>query len=306
MARSRPRPDVVELDGPFDHAYVHARGLRLHVAIAGAPGAPLVLLLPDAFGGWYDYAQVIAPLAARGFRVAAVDPRGYGLSDKPPYQSGFSARSLVSDLAGLIPALGYEKASVIGADTGGTLAWILATTHPARVDHLVSISSAHPVDLRRAVAARPWDFLWMLQRHLLFHLPATALTRAFGLIEREIRHFGALNTSARFHRTEAFQEMQTLRAKAGRIDRVPTAIVHTARVLMAPLSLKHQKVKVCAPTLILHAPQSLWARLIDRTRERVAPGTMLTATSLPGAKNLPHIEAPEAFVEAVASFLGKA
>ncbi|WP_460490746.1 alpha/beta fold hydrolase, partial [Corynebacterium nasicanis] len=92
--RRRPLPpSVVELDGPFSHELVHTRGIRLHVATAGRPEDPLVLLLHGTFGGWFEFRRVIAPLAARGFRVAAVDFRGYGLSDRPPSTAGDALRT---------------------------------------------------------------------------------------------------------------------------------------------------------------------------------------------------------------------
>ncbi|OZY79880.1 hypothetical protein CBG03_08805 [Streptococcus pyogenes] len=52
-------PSVVELDGPFEHEFLHTRGIRLHAATAGNPDDPLVLLLHGSFGGWFK--QVKAP-----------------------------------------------------------------------------------------------------------------------------------------------------------------------------------------------------------------------------------------------------
>lgn len=297
------RPDTVRLDGPFRHQFLHTRGLRLHVATAGDPAAPLVLLIPDAFGGWYDYREVIAPLADAGFHVAAVDLRGYGLSDKPPHGPEFSARTLVSDVAGLIPVLGHDRAVVVGCDTGGALAWIMATTHPQRVAGLVSVSAAHPVDLRRAVAARPWNFVWMCLRHATFHLPAALLTRAPGRIAREIGRFLRLNTTGAFHRSSRGADELTLRLRAARIGNVAPAVVHTARTLLAPVPLRHLPLKVQCPTLLVHAPQSLWHHVYQRSARRVAEGVRVEATSIDGAKNLPHIESPRRFAAAVSAFL---
>lgn len=303
MARVPLRPDEVLIDGPYRHEFVHTRGIRLHVATAGRPTDPLVLLVPDAFGGWFDYRHVIAGLARRGFHVAAVDLRGYGLSDKPPQGVEFSARTLVSDLAGLIPALGHDAATIVGCDTGGTLAWILATTHPDRVAGLVSVSAAHPVDLRRAVAARPWNFLWMLLRHLYFHQPVAALTASPRTLAREITRFFRLNSTGEYSRSETGEQELDIRLRAGRIGQVPPALIHTARTLMAPVARRHLSLKVQAPTLLVHAPQSLWRHVNQRSHRRMAPGVAVAATSIPGAKNLPHVEEPELFVEAVADFL---
>lgn len=303
MATVPLRPDTVRLDGPFTHELLHTRGVRLHAATAGSSDDPLVLLVPDAFGGWYDYREVIAPLAEAGFHVAAIDLRGYGLSDKPPHGPEFSARTLVSDLAGLIPVLGHDRAVVVGCDTGGTLAWILATTYPERLAALVSVSSAHPVDLRRAVAARPWNFVWMLHRHLLFHLPTAVLTRARGRIHREVTRFLRLNTTGSFARGQRGSQELDLRQRAARIGYVAPAIVHTARTLMSPVPLRHLPLKVQAPTLLIHAPQSLWHHVNQRSLRRVAEGVNVVTAAIPGTKNLPHIEAPEDFTSTLVDFL---
>ena len=108
MAFAPLPPSTVELEGPYAHEFVHTRGIRLHVATAGDSSRPLVLLIHGAFGGWFDFQDVIAPLAQRGFHVAAVDMRGFGMSDKPPIDAGQDIRTLVGDISGLIQALGHD------------------------------------------------------------------------------------------------------------------------------------------------------------------------------------------------------
>ena len=98
-------PSVVELDGPFEHEFLHTRGIRLHAATAGDPDNPLVVLLHGSFGGWFDFREVIALLADAGFHVAALDMRGFGMSDKPPLEPGQDIRVAVGDVSGAIRAL---------------------------------------------------------------------------------------------------------------------------------------------------------------------------------------------------------
>lgn len=297
MPDTPPPPDVVKLDGPFSHEFVHTRGVRLHVVTAGEQSAPLVLLLHDAFGAWFDYRHVIAPLAQSGYRVAAVDLRGFGMSDKPPAVASFGARTLTSDIAGLIPALGHDNAVVVGCDTGGTVAWTLATTHPDRVAGLVSIASAHPADLRGAVRARPWEFVWLLLRHGTFRGPRHR--RA----EREAARFFTLNTAGEFHRTGRFREHLQLRQVAARIGSVAPAMANTSGILLGAPSIRQSNHQVTAPTLMLHAPQSLWRGVNERSVKRLADGVRWESAAVAGAKNLPHVEAPEAFVEKLTAFL---
>ena len=55
------------------------------------------------------------------------------MSDKPPIDAGQDIRTLVGDISGLIQALGHDDAFVVGADTGGAVAWCLAAERPERV-----------------------------------------------------------------------------------------------------------------------------------------------------------------------------
>ena len=294
-------PSVVELPGPYTHDFLHTRGLRLHAAVAGDPADPLILLLHGAFGGWFDYRHVIAPLARAGYHVAAVDLRGYGMSDKPPAPHRSHLGMLASDIAGVIPALGHDQAVVVGADTGGTVAWSLATTHPERVAALVSVSSAHPVDLRRAAAARPWNFLWILTRTLFFRLPSRLWAGSARLRARGHRFHLRRNTTPQFHHSPRFAEELDLRLRAAAISNAAPAAVHTSRILLAAAPLGSISAKVPAATLLVHPDQGLWTHVVRRCQQRVT-GRVVQAR-IPGTKTKPHLENPAAFVDTLREFL---
>lgn len=282
-------PSVVELDGPFRHQHVHTRGIRLHAAVAGQPGDPLVVLLHSAFGGWFEYRRVIAPLAARGFHVAAIDARGYGLSDKPPSTAGDDLRTAAGDVAGLIRALGHEDAIVVGADAGGTVAWALAANYPSMVRGLVSVSAAHPVDLRRAIAARPWRHLRTMARPGLPLLGAAAYRR----------HLSA-STTPSFRQSPAFSEELQLRLQAGRISRARPGMLRMNRLLTASVSARWLQTSVSAPTLLLQPPVPVWRHLARRSLRRISGEAVVR--HIGRTRDLPHLENPLSFVETVAEF----
>ena len=298
MRTSAPLPpSTVELEGPWSHEYLHTRGLRLHAAVLGKPGAPLVLCIHGTIGGWFDYVGVLEPLAAAGFRVAALDLRGYGLSDKPPVELGQDMRVLIGDITGVIQALGYEDAVLIGSDSGASLAWSVAAERPERVTGVVSISGAHPSDLRCAVANRPWDFAWILVRNAGTRLPMPLLSR----IPRSllVRTNARLNVSTRAADTAHLEQALQLRERGMRIGNTVRGAVWNQRLLTAPLpGAAHHRVQ--APVLFFHANQGLWKPVIKRAQlraQRVHP------VHIPGTKNLPHVEAPQAFAAAVAEWL---
>ncbi|WP_018297929.1 alpha/beta fold hydrolase [Corynebacterium lubricantis] len=294
-------PEVVKLEGDFEHHMVHTRGIRLHVAVAGNPSNPLVLLIHGTFGGWFDYKEVIAPLAAAGYHVAAIDMRGYGMSDKPPQTPGDEMRIATGDIAAVISSLGHSKAVLVGHDTGGTVAWACATHYPEKIHALVSISAAHPTDLRAAVRRRPWDFMPIIGRITIARLPSQFLSRLSSLRAPTWRKSLEFDTTTKFHRTNAFKETLELRLKAADIGHAMPYIVHNSRLLTPRLPVSFQQdALVTAPTLLIHPKQSLWNPIVTLSRKRVDAD--VTELSIDEAKNLPPIEQPERFLAHLANY----
>lgn len=130
-------------------------GVRLHVVEAGPADGPLVLLLHGFPEFWYAWHRQIAPLAAAGHRVLVPDLRGYGLSDKPRGVGSYRMDRLAADVAGLIGTAGRERASVVGHDWGGALAWWLAADQPERIDRLAVLNVPHPAVMRRHLLRNP-------------------------------------------------------------------------------------------------------------------------------------------------------
>ena len=293
-------PSVVELPGEFTHEFIHTRGIRLHAATAGNPNDPLVVAIHGSFGGWFDYREVISAIAEQGYHVAAVDLRGFGMSDKPPTDLGQDIRVLTGDIAGLIQALGHESAALIGNDTGATLAWAVAVEKPELVSGLISISGAFSTDLRRAVIRRPWDFFWILLRLALFRLPLAFWQRQPGLWEKIYRKELRLDTASHY-RGEAYEHTLELRLKAVRISKVIRGTMWNHRLLTGVVPRSWLDTRLSAPVLFLHADQGLWRPIIRRARKRASAG--FEATSIHGAKNLPMLENPAAFVHVISSWL---
>ncbi|WP_245945677.1 alpha/beta fold hydrolase [Corynebacterium senegalense] len=291
MSHAGRSPRVVELEGDFTHEMLHTRGLRLHAATAGDPADPLILLLHGTFGGWFDYADVLAPLAARGFHVAALDLRGYGMSDKPAQRGGDEMLLSVGDVKGAVLTLGHRNAVLVGADTGGSVAWAAAAAHPDLVAGLVSVSAAHPADLRRCMARRPWDFLPLLARLALARMPVGDWLRAWAY-RRDL----LLNTSAEFHASPDFDRVLELRLRAAEISNARPYIRSNSQLL----TQRAPSGPVPAPTLLLHPPLGLWGPVAARQRRRLRGP--VTEDAVAGAKNLPHLERPAGFADTIARF----
>ena len=122
-----------------EHRWIEAGGVRLHVAEAGA-GEPLVLLhgWPQH---WYEWRDVIGPLAAR-YRVICPDLRGFGWSEAPP--RGYDKETLADDVIALLEAMGLERVRLAGHDWGGFVGFLLCLRRPDLVERFVALNIIHP------------------------------------------------------------------------------------------------------------------------------------------------------------------
>jgi len=117
---------------------VDTNGITLKIAEAG--DGPLVLMLHGFPESWYSWRHQFEPLANAGFHAVAPDMRGYGRSDKPAGISAYNQVEVTADIIGLIDALGYETAIVIGHDWGAPTAWSCALNHPDQVTAVGALS----------------------------------------------------------------------------------------------------------------------------------------------------------------------
>jgi len=120
---------------------IEANGLRLRVALSGK--GPLIVLIHGFPEGWYSWRHQIPVLAGAGYRVAALDTRGSGGSDRPQPVEAYAIQEMCADIGGLITALGEQQAIVIGHDWGAAIAWWTALFHPQQVTAVAGLSVPH-------------------------------------------------------------------------------------------------------------------------------------------------------------------
>ncbi len=151
---------------------------------------PLVLMIHGFPESWYSWRHQFAPLAEAGFHAVAPDMRGYGKSDKPEEISAYNQVEVVNDIIGLIPALGYESAVVIGHDWGAPTAWACALHHPDRITAVAALSvpfsprpEVPPMQTMRAM------FKDMFFYQMYFQEPGVAEAELEADIEVSLRKF---------------------------------------------------------------------------------------------------------------------
>ncbi len=145
---------------------VKANGINIEYEIAGPEDGEAILLIMGTAGqltlwpaGFYER------LADRGYRVIRYDHRDVGLSEKlaalgeadiPGVMTalaegrkpevGYTLDDMAADAAGLLDALGIEKAHIVGGSMGGMVAQLVAADHPEHVLSMTSMmsTSANP------------------------------------------------------------------------------------------------------------------------------------------------------------------
>jgi len=154
----------------YEELFFENDGIRLHAVTAGTKLGPVVVLLHGFPEFWYGWRNQIAPLAAAGFRVVALDQRGYNLSSKPPAVSDYAVPLLARDVLAVADQLGCERFYLAGHDWGAAVAWAVALQYPQRLHKLAIINVPHPAAMMHTLRTNPRQWLrsWYV---LFFQLP---------------------------------------------------------------------------------------------------------------------------------------
>lgn len=115
-------------------------GIELHVAEAGPPDGPPVLLLHGFPELWFSWRHQLTALADAGYRVLAPDLRGYGASSRPAATEAYGNAEARGDVLALLDHAGAERAAVIGHDWGASLTWHCALVMPERLACVAGLS----------------------------------------------------------------------------------------------------------------------------------------------------------------------
>ena len=142
---------------------IATNGIELKIAEQGQ--GPLVLLLHGFPESWYSWRHQFEPIANAGFKCVAPDMRGYGESDAPEDIAAYNQVEVVNDIVGLVSALGYEQAIVIGHDWGAPTAWSCAKDFP----EVFTAVGALSVPFSPRPDTPPLDTLKAIFKHMFFY-----------------------------------------------------------------------------------------------------------------------------------------
>ncbi len=235
-----------------------ANGIEIeYEAFGDASGRPLLLIMGLGAQMIFWDVEFCEQLAASGHYVIRFDNRDVGLStyfDKAgvpnvlqvmkdgragrPIEVPYTLDDMADDAAGLLAALGIERAHVCGASMGGMIAQALAIRHPQRLRSLTAIftSTGNP----ELPPATPEAMAVLLE-------PAPAERQAN--IEHAVKVFRAIGGPG-----FPFDE-ERIRTRGGRLfDRAfhPEGMARHLAAIVAHGDRRPKLSGVTAPTLVIH------------------------------------------------------
>jgi pimeloyl-ACP methyl ester carboxylesterase len=259
------------------HRTVPAAGVDLHVVETGPADGPLVVLLHGFPEFWFEWRDLIGPLADAGFRVAAPDQRGYNLSGKPKGVDAYRLDRLADDVFAIADALGRERFQVVGHDWGASVAWWMAGRGPDRLERLAILNAPHPAIWKRAMTEDPEQrkksrYVQMLRTPWLPELMVRAggykgLADAFKTATRQEafgpavmaryrkawRQPGALTGGLNWYRALFRQELPVPAPKS---LNPPTLVLWGDADAFAEPGLAEASAALCAEARVVHYPQA--------------------------------------------------
>ena len=264
--------------------------VSLEVVEAGAGNGRRVLLVHGFTADAGEVAEVLAPLADRGWHAVAPDLRGHGRSDHPADPAAYSFEILAGDVLALADDLGWDRFALVGHSMGGAVAQLVAFDHPRRLAGLVLASTFHgpvPGVTMELVELGSW----------------VVRTSGMAGLAQALAARRADNPDS----VAAFERMQE--ARPGYAEQSARRLESTSPdmwLALAPLFVTQpdrldrlRSVDVATAVVV----GELDSTMLDDCRRIAAaiPGAALTV--IPGAGHVPQLEQPEAWWDTLSGFL---
>ena len=271
--------------------FVEANGLSFEVDETGS-GDHLALCLhgfPEHLVSWRDQVPV---LAGMGYRVWAVNQRGYGRSSRPTGVANYALGHLLADVAALIDASGAAKVTLIGHDWGAMVAWCFAAGQLRPLERLVIMNVPHPLCFRAALKQ------WKQRRRSwyigFFQLPF--------LPERMLAANGGAAVRRMFRGLRIAPEIVDVYARQIAEPGAATALLNWYRAMRLTAGIPRLDTPIEVPTLVIWGERDVALDLIclDGTDKYVRD---LRIERLPGISHWVQQHAPQQVNALLQSFL---
>lgn len=278
---------------------------HMDVQPEGEPKGVVMLLHGKNFNGAYWH-QTIDYLVEQGYRVVVPDQIGFGLSSMPKHYQ-FTFAQLAANSKALLDHLEIDAATIMGHSMGGMLATRFALQYPTETQQLLLLNPIGLEDWRAmGVPYVSIDKLYKSQQNKTFGDIKTYQRNSYydGKWNNDYAQWAQLLASS-------------YQARQG--DRFAWNMALTADMVMSqPVLYEFNQLKVPTTLLIGTRDRTAIGRDLvdDETAEKMGDYTQLgkaAAEQIPDANlvefddigHLPHIEAPERYLEALGEALNR-
>jgi len=251
-------------------AYLNRDGVRIYYEASGE-GRPL--LLTHGFGASSQmWAHQRAAFGER-FKLIVWDMRGHGRSDYPADEAQYSEQATVADMGALLDAHGAERAIIGGLSLGGYMSLAFHLAFPERTQALLIIDTGPGYKSDEARA------LWNAR---------------------------ALETAARFETEGLGPSFNSSAERQASAHRDATGLVRAGRGMLTQKDARviNSLPNIGVPTLVLAgANDEPFLKATDYMAGKIPAARKVL---LANAGHAANIDQPEAFNQAVLSFLAEA
>ena len=246
--------------------YLQRDGVRIYYEDQGT--GPPVLLTHGYTATLRMWDPQVAALADR-CRIICWDMRGHGASDSPDDPAAYSHEATVADMSAILDACAVERAVIGGLSLGGFMSLLFHLAHPERVRALMLFDTGP--GYKKDDARAQWN----------------RLAEGYAL-RFETQGLAALGAG-----TEV--RVATHRSAQG--------LAHAARGMLAQSDARviESLPRITVPTLLVAGSEDKpFLPAMDYMAAKIPGATKLV---IEGAGHAPNLERPQAFNQAVASFL---
>lgn len=261
---------------------------------------PIVLFHGKNFYGSY-WENTIVALNAAGYRVIVPDQIGFGKSSKPDMAYSFDL--LAANTAKLLDSLGIEKVSLVAHSMGGMVATRFALNYPNRVEKLAMENPIGLEDYHVGTGPVSDEKLYDEALKATDIAPIRAYYRKYFVTWKP--------------EYESFVEMRARTLLSGEFPRWAKSSAQTYQmILQQPVVYQFPQLKM--PTLLVigqsdrtvvgknYMPSAVSATMgnypaLGKSARQAIPNAKLV--ELANIGHIPHLEAPDAFHNALLDFL---
>jgi pimeloyl-ACP methyl ester carboxylesterase len=263
--------------------------VTLEIDEAGDGGRP-VLLLHGFTANRGEVADVLAPLAGRGWHAVAPDLRGHGRSDHPADAAAYTFEILADDVVALADHLGWQRFALLGHSMGGAVAQLVALDRPERLTALVLASTFHG-----PVAGVSMELV-ELGRWVVRESGMAGLADALAA-----RRADNPDSVATFERLQEARPGYADQSRARLVATSPDMWMALAPRFVDQADRLERLAGLDVPTAVIVG--DLDSTMLDDSRRLAAaiPGARLTV--IRGAGHVPQLEQPDAWWAALSQFL---